>query len=696
MPLSLPFLKRTGNSDVYFGLFIKEAEVIGFIFENRLGRLELVAEEKSALTNGWDNLIEDIDEMIFSLEQKTKKHLDKVIFFVYSHFIDQNTKEMKKTYLPMFKDIVKHLELKPMGYIECFEAVASYFEKKDQSPLTAILVELDKTNLGVFVYKGGHKSFIKNMSRTENIVDDLEAVFNDVRGDLMLPSRIILYDSYNLHDESTTILSHKWNSELFVQYPRVEILNPDKLHKGLMNIFESQINSNNFPVVEEKETEEKKEVLGFAIGEEVEPEKEDFEERTGIEHKARSAIKLPKFKLLQLSLLGNFLSAIKGRMPSFSGQQRFSKSYLTVAAGIILIFIALFSIEYFFHKANLNIMFPSKQLSKTLDLQMTLGEVSDDSFKINQETMTADLSEKKETTGKREVGEKARGEVTIYNFGDRDRLFNKGTALETNGIKFVLSEDVKVASASEAGGNLVSGKGKAKVEAVNFGTEGNIDKNQKFKVAELTEPSYARNDTAAFTGGTKKQVKTVAKQDIENLKALILKKAKEQAIEKLRAESKTGEELLDDLTVTELDKIELSKETGEEADQLTLTATANTNYYTYSPTEVRSFLQKSFQGEVSSGFKLNEDKITFELNDAEIDEDEISVNVVAKTKLMKDIVNGDIAGKIAGKKKNDIEQILKKDFQASGYEIRINSPIFFFENWLPFFKKNISLTISSL
>lgn len=690
MRLSLPFIKNKENNELYLGLFVKEVEVVGFVFEKHGERLELIVDEKRNLTNSWDNLLEDVDELIFSLEQKTKKHLEKAIFFVYSNLIDQNTKEIKKTYIPIFKDIVKHLELKPLGYIECYEAIASYFEKKEQSPLTAILVEIEKSNIGVFIYKGGHKSFSKNILRTDQIVNDLEGIFTDVKDELMLPSRIILYDSYNLHAESSMIISHRWASELFIQHPRVEIVNPSELNKGLMQIFGNQINADDFVVAKEGSAlEEKKDVMGFTIGQEVEHKKEvnrvEEIEEAGEEPKG-------KIRSGRLGILGkvNVLGILK-RLGKFGRLGRLGMM------GLLFIFLALFAMEYFFHKANLNILFPSKMLSKSVDLSILVGDSSGQGFQIKSATLSADLSDKKNTTGKRDVGDKATGEVTIYNLTTQSLAFNKGTDLTTNGIKFVLADDVKVVSAqiSSSSGDMVSGKSKVKVQAANIGPDGNVGAGQKFTLSGLVDPSFVKNDNA-FTGGSKKQVGTVSKQDIQDLKDSILKKAKEEAVSKLKTSSSSGEELIDTLTDTNLDNIKLSKELGEEASNLTMNASANTAYFTYSPKDVRGYLKSTFKGDIPSGFRLDEDKITFEFQDTKQVKDNISLTILAKAQILKDVAKSDIVNKIVGKRKTEIEKLLKDDFQASGYEIKTSSSLFFLDYWLPFFKKNISLTVSSL
>ncbi|QQG44744.1 MAG: hypothetical protein HYW86_02405 [Candidatus Roizmanbacteria bacterium] len=691
MQFSLPFISKNNKEEVYFGLFLKEEEAIGFVLERRGHNLEITAEERISFVNGWDNIVECVDELLFSLEQKSKKHLEKIIFFVYSHLIDQNTKDIKKSYLTVFKNILKHLELKPLGYIECYEAVANYYEKKDQSPLTAVLIELDKSNVGVFVYKGGHKTFAKTVGRTQNIIDDLESVFIDVKGDMLLPSRIILYDSYDLDSESTTILSHRWNTELFVQYPRVEIVKPTDLHKGLVIVFEDQIKNSNYYVEEKEIIQGKKEVMGFTIGEEVEA-KENNAEREDFNEISESVIIKEQH--------ASFFSKLKIKISQIKFPTRLSSGHIIIVTGIALILIALGLTEYFFHKVQLTVLFPSHTLSKTIEENLTIGEKSDKGTEIKSFTFSQDYNEKKATTGKRDVGEKAKGEVTINSFDNKDRVFSKGTILEVNNIKFVLDDEIKVASYSEKIINdstaRLPGTNKDKATAVEIGTEGNIAKGQKLKIADLSLTDFFAVSNTAFTGGSKKQIRTVSKQDVEDIKKRILEKSKQEANSKIKTELQNNNILLDSLTNTTLDNIQISKEIGEETEQVSTKATSNTTYYTLSKKEVQNMLKDSFKGEVPSGFHLTDDQISFEVKDVEQNENKISMKITAKAAALKDVEKDDIIHNVKGMNIKDVEKILKEKFQASGYEVKAKTSIFFLKEWIPFFEKNINLVISSI
>ena len=169
--------RRSIQKEYFFGLLLKENKGIGYIISGEHKRLSLVAKKEFVFSNGWENLSENVDEILFKLENETKCRIEKTIFFLFSHLVDDKTKEIRRPQLQKIKELTKNLEIKPIGYIECFEAVSDYLQRQEGMPLTSILIELDDKSVDVFVYKGGHKIHNYVVSRTDNIVDDLEVVF---------------------------------------------------------------------------------------------------------------------------------------------------------------------------------------------------------------------------------------------------------------------------------------------------------------------------------------------------------------------------------------------------------------------------------------------------------------------------------------------------------------------------------------
>jgi len=667
---SLPFFKKKQkSSNYYLGLFLKENEGIAYAIEKTTSGLRVLSEEKFQYAEAWTHIVEDVDQVLVKLEKDVQAHFVDTIFFTYSDLIDHTTHQIKKHYLSRIKELVKNLELKALGYIECFEAVVHFMDKRDDMPLTSVLLELSERHVNVFVYKGGHSVFRKTIDRTPALVDDLSSVFTDAKAqNILLPSRIILYNSKDLDQESALILSHKWPSEVFIQLPKVEIMRPEEIRTGLVEVFELQLlDTAKTEVKKELPKEEApKEVMGFVVGEEVVP-------------------KPPRISLF--SRVTPFFNKLKS-----SGFRNVS-----IFIGLALLFSALFLNEFFLHTAVLKIYLPSKSYGK--ELSLITSTVGGAEIAIKVATQGADLSQTSPTSGSREVGEKAKGDIMIYSFDDKPRSISKNTVLTSENLTFLTSQDIQVASASEAfvGGNLVKQPGKTKVEVVaqDIGQSYNLEKGKRLKVGDLTEAIYFGQVDASLSGGNKKTVKTVARADIDNLKDALLEKVTSSEATLMKNDDSNLKPLMN-LTEVELTNVQSSKEIGEEADKITLSAKGEITYYLYNESEMKQVLIKQFADQIPSDYYLNPDKVSYKLVSSQKIDDNVTIEIEAKVKATPEIASEDILQNTRFKSREELSVLLKEKYKVTGYDLNVKGPLPFFNNRVPLFSKNLIILFSSL
>ncbi|MFH0979586.1 MAG: hypothetical protein V1803_01425 [Candidatus Roizmanbacteria bacterium] len=667
--MKFPFFSRISSKEEFFlGLFLKEEEGIAIVMARQQGKIIIKEREKFQYTNGWENLTEDVDEALYKLEKELNTEVVKTIFFVYSHLVDDRTNDIKKPYLSKIKELVKNLELEALGYIECFEAVSFYLEKKEEISLTAVLLELDKKQFSVFVYKGGKVSYKKTLARTDNIIDDFLSGIEGIKGRAMLPSRMILYDSNNIDEAATKIVSYRWSEDYFVQIPKIDILKEEEIITGLINVFEGQIKSKE-PTVSEENKIPSKESFGFVMGEDVGEVKDMNEIGDMKEEKLKIKWQLPKFPKLPVF---NFKFSLKGKTAAI--------------LGVIIIVLSLGLNEYFFHRAQLTIYLPFQTIKKTIE------ETID--YKVA--SLSADFTGTTTTTGKKEIGDKAKGSVNIHNFDDKEKVFSKGTTLEAAGLQFILDGDVKVASSTLAvdGSAKLPGKSVGLITALNIGPESNLSKNQRFKIGNLAINDFFAINETPLSGGTKKEIRTVAKADQDKLEKSIADDAKKQM--KIPSLSKE-EAIIPDLSQINLTMRKFSKEVGEESNSLTLNAKAKTTYFSYNKANLNKKILYGLKKDLKQGYQIKEGNLNFKITDAEINNDNLlSLKLDVNSRAVKEFNREEIIKKIIGKSKVQLKSILKSGPDIQGYDVVINEPLPFLKNFLPFFKKNIFLKISSL
>lgn len=674
--MKLPFFSdNTPPRDYYFGLFLKENKGIGYIISGINKKLSLVAKKEFVYTNGWESLTQNVDDVLFKLENDTKCRIEKTIFFLFSHLVDSKTKEIKKLYLQKIKELTKSIEIKPIGYIECYEAVVSYLQTKEGTPLTSILIELDDTNIDIFIYKGGHKMHNYVVARTDNIIDDLHSVLDDLGKNTNLPNRIILYNSSGLVEESTKIISHKWSSDLFVQLPRVEILKEEHIFEGLLAVFEEQI-YRSAPASQTTLTkEEPKEVLGFVVGQDVG------------ESVIKQNIPPPSPKKFFRNL----------KIPTFTPKGGFKKQYLWTLLAVLGMGASLFLFEFYLHKATVTATFASFPVEKKVTANGVFDQAKEGFLTVQTASSSVSMKDVKITTGKRDIGEKAKGEVTLYNFDDKDKVFSKGTIIQLDSLKFATDDEVKVAAstlASDASAKL-PGKSKVKVTAQDIGTESNLDKSKRFKIADLSQSVYFAMNDASFTGGTQKAVKTVSSRDQEDLKASLLQKAKDQQKQEILKTQDKQVTLLDSLMDFQLTDVKFSKEVGEEGENLSLQAKVVARYYYFDTSLMNAVLKKEIEKDIPSGYMLEDKNLGFKIVDAKKDKTGLTIQLNLKAKGTKNIDVKNLMTQIRGKQVSSVENLLKSKYGAKSSNIEVQPPLIFIKDMIPFFEKNTTLTIES-
>lgn len=666
--MKFPFFNnKSKKNEVYLGLFLKEEEGIAMIIMKDQGKLTIKDRESFKYTNGWENLTEDVDEVLFRLEKSNNVQVEETIFFVYSHLIDERSSDIRKPFLIKIKELVKNLELKVLGYIECFEAVSYYLEKTEEIPLNAVLLEMDRHQFSVFVIKGGRVNFRKSIARTNNIAEDLQSALLEVKGKAMLPSRIILYDSGNIDDEATKIISYRWGEDYFAQIPKIDIFHEEKILEGLTDVFSGQIGNKSKDTVEEIKSFQGSE-FGFVIGRDIAEVKEalPIKEQPVFGQKSKFNF---KFSLPKIDL--SFLKVLKGR--------------LGVIIGLSIIIVSLFLNEYFFHKAQMTIYLPSQTIEKSIT----------EKIEFKTATATADFSESITTTGKRSIGDKAKGSVNIHNFSSNERIFTKGTNLTANNLEFLLDAEVKVASSSIAadGSAKLPGKSQGSITAVEIGPESNLSKGQRFKIGDLSSDDFFAISDTVLSGGSRKEIRTVAKVDQDKLTEKILDKAGKQ----MRPPSlKNNEEIVDSLSSIELDEEKFSKEVGEEGDSVSLTTKSRMTFFVYDKVNLDKKIIAELKKDLKSGFKIAEKSLSYKIKEAKTDNKLLTVDLDIDTKAIKDLDKEKLMSKIIARTTSKLESILKTEADIQAYDVVISQPLPFLKNLMPVFKNNITVKVSSL
>lgn len=702
------------------GLILREndGEVILLSADTETRIIHPLDQKKFTYTNSWEHLDGDVDQTLFELEKRNSAEIEKTVLFIYSHFVDQEKKTIKSPYKGKIKALSDDLGLTIMGFVEFHEALGIYFHSIEQTPLSAIVIELDGPWVTVFVYKAGRIEHAETLAQTTDLIGDLEAVFTKLKGSY-LPARMILYDSTDLTEVSIQIMSHSWDENLFIQIPKVEIIAPEKLQNALYSCFSKQVFEETTPVtpvddvmsdpdpVEQADlnvgahhdapiTPAITSAAGFSIGKDIAEEKVAID--VGVHRDAPSidkneepnaapwaqADEIPTQQPKKSFTIPSFT------MPAFFSSLNFSflKSKGLIFGIALLIVVALiggmFASVYSFHKAQIILMYKTPKITK---------EIVMNNIRTKDESKTLDVSGSVKATGKKTIGTEAKGNIQIFNVEKAQRSLKKGSELKADGgIVFVLNNDVQVASASSSttsGGDvtITTGKQKAAVTAKEIGPTGNIASGAKLAFDGVSSESLKATADGAFSGGTKRDVTTISREDIDKL----TKKVKDAA----KNEAKNTASIAQLATVT-LSGEKYSHEVGQEASEVSVKAKATVKIPQSDETAVKSELARKLAGDVEDGFSLTKESIQYIVTKAEEQKGSVTATLKVQATPQYVLSRDKLLMEIKGKSVEAAGEIAKNDFRATDFDMTVETFVPFLKNRIPFFDKNIQTETRSL
>lgn len=254
--------------------------------------------------------------------------------------------------------------------------------------------------------------------------------------------------------------------------------------------------------------------------------------------------------------------------------RKFSKIFWPVL-GIIVVLILIVSFLTL-PKATVKIKVKATNFQKDLSVGVSSNITQEDFdqkiFPGNLVDISAEKEEKFTSTGKKNLGGKATGTLTLYNYWDSsNQAIDKGTKFSSSDKTFVGKSSVTIPGTSIRGGNIVPGTASVDIEAENPGEEYNV-KAGRFTIVGLPaaqqEKIYGQS-SKDLTGGFSKEVTVVSQTDYDQAKDKLVKILQEDLQNQLK-EKNSGMEILDKAKVYETTSIQSSANVDAEANDFTM------------------------------------------------------------------------------------------------------------------------------
>ncbi len=716
------------------GLVVTDERIDGSLYETTIGgQGKILKTEIVPYKGDWENAIKAADKVVSTLESELPKgaELKNVILGLFPSWLDGE--KIKETHLKNLKKLSSDLALTALGFVELPTAVAHLLQKDEGTAQTVILAGVESLALTVSIFKIGKLVGNVTLKRTDSITADLEhalATFSDVE---VLPSRILLYGSIaDLEKVKTELLDYPWQKKAnFLHLPKIEILPEDFAARAVAIGSASEIAL--APVtVEEKiaatsavgtdadklgeendlQSPSSDEVtaiakdLGFEEeGEQLSEKKvltqktEDLEEEIALSDvgeeevenvrpvKYRSRMLLPKLKMPQFTF--------SFKIPHFNRWGIFG-----ILGTLFLLLVGGYHASFnLWRTATVKVLVSPQKFEREIDITVDTSATMVDTEKqiLPAKEITSEVSGTftVATTGSKTIGDKAKGEITIYNKTLNTKNFKAGQILSSGNLKFTLDSDVTVSSASEGIGSLTYGTNKAQITAVAIGESSNLGPGSEFSFVDLPTSSYSARNEKALSGGSSKEVNVVGRQDQQAARDKAKSELRTRAEAELAAKISADERILENASTLKIIEENFSQEVGAEADELGLEMNLAVTALVYNNKDMTALIDEVIKANLPQNYEYKGDaKITvgevIEREEGQLFKYKVVANLLPRLDV------GGVVNEIKGKSVADATEIFKRKNNVSGVQIYIKTPFAFLKNTLPRNPAKIQIEIEAL
>ncbi|MCX6794132.1 MAG: hypothetical protein NTY06_03435 [Candidatus Gottesmanbacteria bacterium] len=482
----------------------------------------IAATSESVAADTWEDRLNAIDDALAGVEDKAgTTEYAKTVLGLPSTYLTESG-EITKDVRVHIKDVTRELELAPIGFVSIHQALMYKLKKDEGVPPSVIFLGISHHNVLLSLYKVGALTGQKTLGYSGDIAIQVEELLKQFKDLEVLPARIFLYghDGKDLGEVKSDLLKYPWTTRVnFLHFPKIEIITPEEVVSAISLAGASELTSEMKEETKEVTPEPgppppQEEIIEAEAEENsnvvvVDPSRFGFRKNVDVleetqqsapaaptsVHKKPFSIKIPKIDITA------FIA-------------RFRAGGIMAIIGVV---VAVFLLGWFIYwtvpHATVTILELPKSISDSqqITINPTATVVDAENKIIPGSKQEQSVSEDKTmaVTGKKNVGDPAKGSVTVYNKTLSSQSFSKGTTLIAGLLEFTLDADVTVASASEDLGGRTYGKASAAITASQIGANSNIAAGTTFKAKGFSSDEITANNSNALAGGTSREVTVV-------------------------------------------------------------------------------------------------------------------------------------------------------------------------------------------
>ncbi len=710
------FGQKKEKKEVFASLLLDVEYVAAALWEmGDKGIPRIIATATGPVTaDTWEDRLNAIDDSLAAVEDKvgTTDYAKTVLGLPAGYLTESG--EITTEVRGHIKGITKELELKPIGFVSIHQALMYNLKKEEGVPPSVILLGISHKTVSLSLYKVGALSGQKTLSYSGDIAIQVEELLKEFKDVEVLPARILLYghDGKDLSEVKSDLLKYPWTTRVnFLHFPKIEIITPEEVVSAISlagaselanemkdEIIEAAPEPKPEETVEAEEIEEAEEIVQEEKPEEsnvvvVDPSHLGFRKNVDVlEETERPSPKrgfampekFPPISMPKINL-GAIIARFRGR------------GAMPIIGVVAVIFLLGGFIYWNVPHATVTVLESPKSISdsESITIDPTASVVDAQNKIIPGAKQEQSVSEDKTlaVTGKKNVGDPAKGSVTIYNKTLAPHSLSKGTILTSGSLEFTLDGDVSVASASEDLGGRTYGKGTASITASQIGPNSNVAAATTFTIKGFAGDEMSASNPQALAGGTSREVTVVTRADYDALVAAAQKDLVDQAKEGLTASVAGTAKLIEDTIQTTVTDKSFTQELDQQASELSGKVTLTVSGISYSDDDVKTLLAAFIAKDIPQGFTLSESRTQVSLTNVKVlKSGKITATATIKTDAVPTIDIAAVQKNLAGKKISDAEKYLRAMPGIAGMEVSLRMS--FGSSRLPMNAKNISVGLA--
>lgn len=369
---------------------------------------------------------------------------------------------------------------------------------------------------------------------------------------------------------------------------------------------------------------------------------------------------------------------------------------ISLLLGFIVIITGLSAAYLLLLKADVKVYVEPKLLEKDAQVVADPNQksVNEEEKIIPGQVVETEVSgtTKGTASGKKQIGDPAKGTVVIRNKTDSGVSLSKGTVFSSsNGLKFSL--DLSVNIASRSGDDGTWGKATGTVTAASIGADGNLPSGTDFSVTGFGSDKIVAKSEGNFSGGTSKEVTVVSSDDQQKLLATLASDLRKQAQQKLQ-EKYPNKKILEEALSENIAKKNYSKNVNDQASEFSLNMTIKYKGTAFEDADLRTIVSKLVNTQVPDNFQLDLTATETQADVSKLEKDGKLIFLAKfKAKLIPKIDSDKIRSQIKFKSASEVTDLLKGMENVLGSEIKVSPNLPTVLQRMPFLGKNIKIEV---